>query len=152
LHAGAYEVDGEPAGIWAAPVDAKDINNAVRHSAHLFQAQVPKVADVRAVVVGEQVFSARISAPPGVVDWRSEYQSLTYEQVTCPNAIRGALARFLAGFGLRFGAFDFAVTADDAWWFLECDPNGQWAWLEDAAGLPITHAIADLLENGATPA
>lgn len=31
---------------------------------------------------------------------------------------------------------------------LECNPNGQWAWLEDVADLPITAAIADLLENG----
>ncbi|MFF1272909.1 ATP-grasp ribosomal peptide maturase [Streptomyces marokkonensis] len=152
LHAGAYEVEGEPAGIWAAAVEAEDIDNAVSHSAHLFQAQVPKVADVRAIVVGEQVFSARITAPPGVVDWRSEYRSLTYERITCPHVIRRALARFLADFGLNFGAFDFAVTADGTWWFLECNPNGQWAWLEDAAGLPITHAIADLLENGATTA
>ncbi|BFO21297.1 hypothetical protein SHKM778_76850 [Streptomyces sp. KM77-8] len=147
LHAGAYEVESEPAGIWAAPVGAEDIDNAVSHSAHLFQVQVSKVADVRAVVVGEQVFSARITGPPGVVDWRSEYRSLIYERITCPNVIHRALSRFLAGFGLNFGAFDFAVTADGAWWFLECNPNGQWAWLEDAAGLPITHAIADLLEK-----
>ncbi|MEU6480785.1 ATP-grasp ribosomal peptide maturase [Streptomyces sp. NPDC047017] len=150
LHAAAYEVEGEPAGIWAAPVGAGEVDGAVRHSAHLFQARVPKVADVRAVVVGEQVFSARITAPPGVVDWRAAYQSLTYEPVACPAGTRGALVRFLAAFGLNFGAFDFAVTADGAWWFLECNPNGQWAWLEDAAGLPVTTAIADLLENGAS--
>lgn len=149
LHAGAYEVEGEPAGIWATPVEAGEIDGAVSHSAHLFQAQVPKVADVRAVVVGGQVFAARITAPPGVVDWRAEYQSLSYEPVACPEEMRGALVRFLAGFGLSFGAFDFAVTTDGAWWFLECNPNGQWAWLEDAAGLPITTAVADLLENGA---
>ncbi|MFH8474713.1 ATP-grasp ribosomal peptide maturase [Streptomyces sp. NPDC018000] len=150
LHAGAYDVGGEPAGIWAASVEAGEIDGAVGHSAHLFQAQVPKVADVRAVVVGDQVFSARIIAPPGVVDWRAEYQSLTYEPIACPDAMRGALVRFLTGFGLNFGAFDFAVTGDGAWWFLECNPNGQWAWLEDVAGLPITTAIADLLENGAS--
>ncbi|WP_327156354.1 ATP-grasp ribosomal peptide maturase [Streptomyces tubercidicus] len=150
LHAGAYEVEGEPAGIWAAPVEAGEIDGAVSHSAHLFQAQVPKVADVRVVAVGERVFSALITAPPGVVDWRAEYQSLSYEPVACPDELCGALVRFLAAFGLNFGAFDFAVTADGAWWFLECNPNGQWAWLEDAAGLPITKAIADLLENGAS--
>lgn len=149
LHAGAYDIDGEPAGIWAAPVEANEIDGTVIHSAHLFQAQVPKIADVRTVVVGGQVFSARITAPPGVVDWRAEYQSLTYEPVACPAGMRGALTHYLAAFGLNFGAFDFAVTADGAWWFLECNANGQWAWLEDAAGLPITHAIADLLENGA---
>ncbi|MFF3511514.1 ATP-grasp ribosomal peptide maturase [Streptomyces sp. NPDC002573] len=150
LHAGAYDVEGEPAGIWAARVEAGEVDGAVSHSAHLFQAQVPKVADARAIVVGERVFAARITAPPGVVDWRAEYQSLTYEPIPCPDDIRGPLMRFLAAFGLNFGAFDFSVTADDAWWFLECNPNGQWAWLEDAAGLPITDAIADLLENGAS--
>ncbi|MGQ4517075.1 ATP-grasp ribosomal peptide maturase [Streptomyces sp. DW26H14] len=148
LHAGAYNVQGEPAGIWAAPVEEDEIDGAVSHSAHLFQQRVPKVADVRAVVVGEQVFSARITAPDAVVDWRAVYQSLTYEPVACPDGIRRSLMAFLAEFGLYFGAFDFSVTADGAWWFLECNPNGQWAWLEDAAGLPITQAIADLLENG----
>jgi ATP-grasp ribosomal peptide maturase len=149
LHAGAYDVEGEPAGIWAASVDPGEIDDAVSHCAHLFQAHVPKTSDIRAVVVGDRVFCARITAPAGVVDWRAEYRNLRYEPISCPDDIRRALLQFLAGFGLSFGAFDFALTADDAWWFLECNPNGQWAWLEDAAGLPITAAIADLLENGA---
>ncbi|HEY8980549.1 MAG TPA: hypothetical protein VIU15_13295, partial [Streptomyces sp.] len=103
LHAGAYEVEGEPAGIWAAPVAVEEIDGAVGHSAHLFQARVPKVADVRVVVVGEEVFCARITAPPGVVDWRAEYRRLSYEPVGCPAEVRGALTRFLDGFGLEFG-------------------------------------------------
>ncbi|WP_329174568.1 ATP-grasp ribosomal peptide maturase [Streptomyces sp. NBC_01477] len=148
LHAGPYAVNGEPAGIWAAPVLAEDIGDGVRHSAHLFQAQVPKVADVRAVVVGTEVFCARITAPRGVVDWRAAYTSLSYEAVDCPAAIRAALHRFLGHFSLSYGAFDFAITADGVWWFLECNPNGQWGWLEAAAGLPIGAAVADLLENG----
>ncbi|MFI5645412.1 ATP-grasp ribosomal peptide maturase [Kitasatospora sp. NPDC051705] len=150
LHAGAYNVDGEPAGIWAASVEPGEITDAVRKCAHLFQAQVPKSGDVRAVVVGGQVFCALITAPAGVLDWRSEYQNLTYEPVDCPAPVRAALLRFLGEFGLSFGAFDFAVTPEGEWWFLECNPNGQWAWLEHAAGLPITSAIADFLENGVT--
>ncbi|MFD7018831.1 ATP-grasp ribosomal peptide maturase [Streptomyces sp. NPDC059928] len=148
LHADAYFVDGEPAGIWAAPVEPGELDDTVGRCAHLFQQQVPKVADVRAVVVGERVYCARITAPPGVVDWRAEYRNLTYEPIDCPEGMCLALLRFLAHFGLHYGAFDFAVTADDLWWFLECNPNGQWGWLEAAAGLPITTAIADLLENG----
>ncbi|MFJ7279024.1 ATP-grasp ribosomal peptide maturase [Kitasatospora sp. NPDC098663] len=150
LHAGAYHVDGEPAGIWAASVGPGETTDAVSICAHLFQAQVPKSGDVRAVVVGEQVFCALITAPPGVLDWRSEYRNLTYEPVDCPEPVRVALLRFLGEFGLNFGAFDFAVTPEGEWWFLECNPNGQWAWLEHAAGLPIASAIADLLENGVT--
>ncbi|WP_329604552.1 ATP-grasp ribosomal peptide maturase [Streptomyces radicis] len=148
LHAGAYQIEGEPAGIWAAPVAPEELNNAVSHCAHLFQALVPKTSDVRAIVVGERVFCARITAPPGVVDWRAEYRNLRYEPIPCPDEIRRALLLFLADFGLNFGAFDFALSTDETWWFLECNPNGQWAWLEDAAGLPLTAAVADLLENG----
>ncbi|NUS13002.1 MAG: ATP-grasp ribosomal peptide maturase [Streptomyces sp.] len=148
LHAGPYEVDGEPAGIWAAPVAPAEIDAAVSRCAHLFQAQVPKTSDVRAVVIGSRVFCARITAPPGVLDWRAEYRSLRYEAIRCPEEIRRGLLRFLGGFHLAFGAFDFALTADGTWWFLECNPNGQWAWLEAAAGLPLAEAIADLLETG----
>lgn len=31
----------------------------------------------------------------------------------------------------------------------ECNPAGQYGWLEEALGLPITAALADLLANGA---
>ncbi|MFD5438156.1 ATP-grasp ribosomal peptide maturase [Kitasatospora sp. NPDC058063] len=148
LHAGPYHVGGESAGIWAAVVDPVDIDNRVTGCTHLFQEQVAKVSDVRAVVVGDRVFCSLIRAPEGVVDWRSAYRHLTYEAVECPESVRSALLLFLREFGLKFGAFDFAVTADGEWWFLECNPNGQWAWLEHAAQLPITTAIADLLENG----
>ncbi|MBO1415429.1 ATP-grasp ribosomal peptide maturase [Streptomyces sp. FH025] len=148
LHAGPYHVEGEPAGIWAAVVDPASIDDRLIDCPHLFQAQVPKVGDVRAVVVGDRVFCALIKAPEGVVDWRSEYRALTYEAVECPEPIRAALLLYRREFGLNFGAFDFAVTTENEWWFLECNPNGQWAWLEHAAQLPITTAIADLLENG----
>lgn len=88
LHAGAYEVEGEPAGIWAAPVEAGEIDGAVSHSAHLFQPQVPKVADVRAVVVGRQVFAARITAPPG--SWTGEPSTRTSATSRSPARTRCA--------------------------------------------------------------
>jgi hypothetical protein len=33
----------------------------------------------------------------------------------------------------------------------ECNPNGQWLWLEHEAGLPIAAALADLLSSGVSP-
>ncbi|MGH3806966.1 MAG: hypothetical protein ACRDRU_10105 [Pseudonocardiaceae bacterium] len=44
-----------------------------------------------------------------------------------------------------FGAFDFSVTPDGRWWFLECNPAGQWGWIAEETGLPIAGAIADEL-------
>ncbi|MGH4017452.1 MAG: MvdC/MvdD family ATP grasp protein [Pseudonocardiaceae bacterium] len=51
-------------------------------------------------------------------------------------------------FGISFGAFDFVITPDGSWVFLECNPSGAYGWLEETLDLPITSALADLLANG----
>ncbi len=56
---------------------------------------------------------------------------------------------FMRAFDLSFGAFDFAVTTTGEWIMFECNPFGQYGWLEEELGLPITSALADLLETGA---
>jgi len=48
-----------------------------------------------------------------------------------------------------FGAFGFVITPDQEWIMLEGNPAGAYGWLEQALGLPITSALADLLANGA---
>ncbi|WP_165781265.1 hypothetical protein [Streptosporangium minutum] len=49
-----------------------------------------------------------------------------------------------------FGCFDFALSAADkrpeTWTFIECNPNGQWAWLPDADAM--AHAFADVILEG----
>ncbi|MFI2291139.1 hypothetical protein [Streptomyces niveus] len=47
-----------------------------------------------------------------------------------------------------YGAFDFAVTASGDWYFLECNPNGQWAWQPPETVEAIAQAITDQLEKG----
>ncbi|MEU9831686.1 hypothetical protein AB0D67_09090 [Streptosporangium sp. NPDC048047] len=49
---------------------------------------------------------------------------------------------------MRFRALP--LGEDDIPVFLECNPNGQWGWLEDATGLPIAAALAGLLLEGET--
>lgn len=48
----------------------------------------------------------------------------------------------MAAVGLRYGAFDFRVDRDGAPWFLECNPEGQYLWIEIETGLAISRAIA----------
>jgi hypothetical protein len=48
----------------------------------------------------------------------------------------------------------WAIPGDRAqpslnWIFLEINPNGQWAWIENETGLPIAAAIADALSGRA---
>lgn len=123
----------------------------VDHTAHLFQEYVPKEFEVRLTVVGNEFFAAKISTDSATytqVDWRRDYDSHTYEIIDTPEEIHSAIMTYMNSAGLAFGAFDFVVTPDDEWVVLECNPEGQWGWIEERTGLPIADAIARLLLTG----
>ncbi|MFP8940960.1 ATP-grasp ribosomal peptide maturase [Streptomyces fenghuangensis] len=140
-----YRVDGASCTVEVGEVTADQLDGQVAGTAHLFQSRVDKVADVRVTVIGDRIFPVRIDS--GLLDWRTDYGKLSYRAVKPPDGIEAALRRYLAYFGLVFGAFDFALDRHGAWWFLECNPSGQWAWLEPPTGLPMVSAMADLLER-----
>ncbi|KJK40211.1 30S ribosomal protein S6 modification protein RimK [Streptomyces variegatus] len=145
LYNPVYRVDGVSSVVKVAEVSADDIDDGIGGTAHLFQERVPKAADVRVTVIGGDVFCVRIDSD--LLDWRTDYSQLAYTPVEAPPGIRPAIHRYMNRFKLVFGAFDFAVGEDGRWWFLECNPSGQWHWLEEETGLPMCAALADLLER-----
>ena len=50
--------------------------------------------------------------------------------------------------GLLFSAFDLVVDKEGRFWFLEDNPNGQWAFIEQWTHQPIGRSIAALLTGG----
>ncbi|MEV7008528.1 hypothetical protein [Streptosporangium sp. NPDC051022] len=140
--------DGSRSAIWTQQVTSEDLDESVAVTAHLFQQEIPKVADARVTVAGQKVFAHRISTPDGALDWRSgDWEKLIHDPIDVPEPITNALHAYLAHFGLVFGAFDFALEAETKRWvFIECNPNGQWAWLPGADAM--AQAIADLLLEG----
>lgn len=120
---------------------------AVRHTAHTFQQWIDKEFDARVTVVGDRFFGVTIHAAneSARIDWRADYDALDYSEVKVPTDVQAGVSRYLSRFGLLFAAFDFSVAKNGTWWFLEANPNGLWAWLEEAAGIPVAAAIAELL-------
>ncbi|GIG63695.1 ATP-grasp ribosomal peptide maturase [Longispora fulva] len=140
---------GDYTPVWTRRVTAADLVDlaGVETTAHLFQAWVPKAFEVRLTVVGRRLFPAAIHAGSDAarVDWRADYDSLTYETIACPAPVVASVARFQQRFGLIYGAYDFVVTPDARWVFLECNGGGQFGWLTEELDLPIPAAIADEL-------
>lgn len=141
-----YRQGGTGLTTWTEPVTADELDASVTVVPHLFQARVDKVADLRVVVVGDQVFAVRIDSD--LLDWRKDYSALGYVVVDLPDSLEKALVAYLEQFGLSSGSFDLAVDRAGDFHWLELNPNGQWGWLEDETGLPLTVAFADLLEGG----
>ncbi|MFF4401512.1 ATP-grasp ribosomal peptide maturase [Streptomyces sp. NPDC001480] len=145
LHNPVYQVDDVSSVVKIAEVATEDIDDRVAGTAHLFQKLVPKTADIRVTLIGPSTFCVRIDSD--LLDWRTDYSRLHYTPVPAPAEIELALHAYMDHFGLLFGAFDFALDTEGRWWFLECNPSGQWYWLEPETGLPMCAALADLLER-----
>lgn len=116
----------------------------------MFQAQVSKAFEARAIVVGDKVFAVAIHADSarGRVDWRSDYDSHAYEVIDLPVRIRAGLVRLHRRLGLVFGAADLVCEPSGRWVFLETNQGGEWGWLADETGIPVAAALADVMDKG----
>lgn len=143
-------VDGQSMAVYATLLRPGDIGHpSIATTAHLFQEWVPKAYEVRLTAVGRRIFAAEIHATSVAArtDWRSDYDNLTYRVCSPPADVTAGVHRVLDRLGLPYGAFDFVVTPSGEWTFLEVNPNGQYGFVEQATGLPITAAVCDHLEG-----
>jgi glutathione synthase/RimK-type ligase-like ATP-grasp enzyme len=115
------------------------------------QNYIEKAYELRVTVVGQEIFACKIDSQildddKGKVDWRQGYDyGLKHEIYQLSKEIADKCTLFLKQIGLNFGCFDFIHTPQDEYVFLECNPNGQWLWIEEATGMEISKAIANAL-------
>ncbi|MFP8961556.1 ATP-grasp ribosomal peptide maturase [Streptomyces nanhaiensis] len=143
--------DEKPLTLPTRRVERNGLDESLETTAHLLQEWVPKRYEVRLTVVGDRMFPAAIHAGSEAarVDWRADYDALSYEPVPVPEPVAESVRRFMDHYHLNYGAFDFAVTPAGRWVFFECNPAGQWQFIAAATKLPIAEAHADLLQGAA---
>lgn len=119
----------------------------------VFQQAVDADYDIRATVVGDKVFPSKItndglSSP--VRDWRLGHFTGTvrFEAYTnLPTDITEKCVKLTKQLGLTFSTIDLVRDKQGAYWFLETNPNGQWAFVDDPTADRIGAAIAGLLQG-----
>jgi len=136
--------------IYTSVVESKDVKHIkdVRYTPALFQEYVSKEVELRITVVGEKVFAAEIHSQAhekALHDWRRDTLNLPHREHQLPKDIQKRCVALVKSFDLCFGAIDMILTPDGRYVFLEINPNGQWAWIEDLTGMPISEALIDLL-------
>jgi hypothetical protein len=118
--------------------------DSVRACPVLLQEEIPRIADVRATFIGSKCFVADIKAEVPIVDWRDPNISVKYSPAALSADTEAKCRAMLAKLGLKYGAFDFMRTPDGELVFLEINPTGEWAWLEDRLGFPMRDAFIQL--------
>lgn len=124
----------------------REIKEDIRLTPIYLQYYIPKQYEVRLTIIDRKVYAVRIDTK-NKIDWRMDYQNHKYTMIACPENIIKKCYQMMADFDLIFGAFDFIVTPENEWVFLEVNPNGQWLWLEQSLDLDISKKILDNLIN-----
>ena len=146
-----YSKKAKSSAVMAQPEEA------FMQTACFLQNYIEKQYELRITACGKDIVACKIASQDqtddtGKIDWRQGYEhGLRHEIIELPDNIKKFCKEFLIKIGLNFGCFDFIVTPDNEYVFLECNPNGQWLWIEILTGYDISKIIADNLINRNIP-
>ncbi|MCS7022541.1 MAG: hypothetical protein NZU63_12015 [Gemmataceae bacterium] len=105
------------------------------------QEEIPGT-NVRVFVAGEQVLACEIQTPH--LDYRDDPHAQLLVH-SLPPEIAALCRRIAETLELLWTGIDFRLTPDGRYVFLEANPSPMFLGFEQATGLPLTAALADLL-------
>lgn len=128
------------------------ISKKTNHNYPIFiQEKIKKISELRITVVGKKIFACEIdvrSIDKKTIDIRATKMNLLpHKPLKLTKSIEKKCFLLLKKFNLQYAAIDMAVDTDGNYIFFEINPNGQYLWIENLTGMPISQAIADLLAN-----
>jgi len=119
---------------------------SVRSAPLIAQQLLEPKTDIRVTVIGSRLFASKVldCGRPISGDWRTVPRNrLSYPDHELDPATEQRCKALVGELGLAFGAIDLA-DCDDAIYFIEINPTGEWAWLASEER-PLEKVIADLL-------
>jgi glutathione synthase/RimK-type ligase-like ATP-grasp enzyme len=119
--------------------------DAVHYAPVIFQGYIPAVFDLRVTIVGGAVFAAEIHSQTTAYkhDFRMTMHEAEIRAHALPDLVAAKLLALMDALGLVYGALDLRLTPEGDYVFLEINPAGQWLFIEQRTGQPISDAIAD---------
>ncbi len=145
------ESDDMAAGIYTTPIARSDLDahlDSVRVAPCLFQELIPKRYELRINVIGAYVWATAIYSQEREdtqIDYRWDIEHCRHAPVVLPRALEAKCLEITRRLGLRMCNIDMILTPDGEYIFLEINPNGQWGWIEEYVGFPLTTALIDEL-------
>lgn len=132
-------------------VGATDLHrlDGIRSAPTTFQDFVEARCDLRVVWVDGVAWTVRIDSQAGAgrVDSRLDV-SVDFTPDRLPASVSKSLTTLMGALGLGFGVLDLRLGTDGEYYFLEVNPQGQFAYLEIKTGLPLFTSLANLLVRG----
>ncbi len=124
----------------------------------IFQEYIEKDFELRVTMVGNHALSCAIYSQQSNdervhIDWRYAHESsggidsIEHRAFALPSDIEARCRALMNHFGIVLGGIDMIVTPSGDYVFLEVNPDPQWLWMEQLAGLPIGKTLARVLSQ-----
>lgn len=122
----------------------------VRLAPVIFQEHIPADVDLRVTVIGDRFFPAAIysQSTDYLVDFRMSLGQTKTVPTDLPSDVTTKLLALMNRLGLIYGAIDMRRTPQGNYVFLEINTAGEFLFIEERTGQPISRAISEWL---ATP-
>lgn len=149
-----WDEEGVVRKTYTAAVTTEDLpsDRILRATPGIFQEKIAKSYEVRAQFFGTSCFAIRIESSQlqrGDMDWRLDQRSIERcEPAHMPEEVKRACIALMAELRIVSGGFDFIVTPDGEWCFMEVNEAGQFLFIESwCPDLPLLDAFCQFLEN-----
>lgn len=130
-------------------VTLKDISglkgDAFSSCPNFLQKRILKKSELRVVATRSDIKCFSIDSQINEytkVDWRYGQRFLNFQPCDFPESASQKIYSFLRTVKCDYGSFDFIIDQTNHLWFLECNPDGQWGWLEKEDDLFVSRMIA----------
>ena len=94
-----------------------------------------KKYELRVTCFGDYLVAAKLNSQvhaDGLIDWRAiRSEQMAIEPYDLPETVANNIRKFMRTIGIVFGSFDFIVTPEDDYIFLEVNEQGQFLWIEE---------------------
>jgi len=129
--------DSEIRLTYTSPISIDDLpaDNILQLSPGIFQNLITKNYELRVTYFGVHYIAVKIDSQAhdqAQLDWRSApTYELILEQVMLPDKLDQLCQQFMKELNIVFGCFDFIVTPEGEYYFLEINEQGQFLWIEE---------------------
>ena len=110
-------------------------NQSLQRTPGIFQKEIKKQYELRITCFGDHIVAAKLDSQvhaDGKVDWRAiRMGKMLVEPYTLPAYLEDNIRSFMHEMGIVFGSFDFIVTPEGEYVFLEVNEQGQFLWIEE---------------------
>ena len=131
--------------------DFNHSKNLIRSFPIYLQQYIEKQYELRIVVIGKEIFPFAIYSQEhesSKIDFRiDDLSKLKHELIEIPEYLTNFIVQYISDYQIDFCSFDIVFTPNNEYYFLECNLDGEWYWIEDITGVKLTDRIWSLINS-----